>query len=85
MYIYKIFIALISLYFLFEFTIGSRIDYYTKKLETLKDHETRIQFKDKILDELKKASAKKNYFTQEERIIISNFLRKISSELDLYK
>jgi len=83
MYIYKIFIALISLYFLFEFTIGSRIDYYTKKLETLKDHETRIQFKDKILQELEKGTKKENYFSEKQRVIISNFLKKIISELDL--
>jgi len=83
LYVYKILIALISLYILFEFTLGSRIDLYNKKLESLSDHQLRIEFKEKILQELEKGTKKENYFSEKERKIISNFLKKIFNELDL--
>ena len=42
------------------------------------DHQSRLEAKQKIKDELKKAVEKENYFTEEERILISNFIKKIN-------
>ena len=40
----------------------------------LSDHQTRLDFKEKIKEELRKADKKENYLTEEERLLISNFL-----------
>tara|TARA_B100000242_G_C42616294_1_gene290631 strand:+ start:161 stop:427 length:267 start_codon:yes stop_codon:yes gene_type:complete len=82
-YIYKIIIAVVSLYILFEFTIGSRIDFYSNQIKSINDQQKRIEFKEKILKEMEKGSKKENYFSEKERIIISNFLNKIFKELKI--
>jgi hypothetical protein len=85
LFIYKFFISLFLFYVFFELTLGKRIDYITNKLDAFSDHQSRIEFKEKLKLELKKANQKENYFTEEERILISNFIKKISSELELNK
>ena len=82
-YIYKIIIAVVSLYILFEFTIGSRIDFYSNQIKSINDQQKRIEFKEKILKEMEKGSKKENYFSEKERMIISNFLNKIFKELKI--
>tara|TARA_B110000438_G_C15483845_1_gene508447 strand:+ start:279 stop:542 length:264 start_codon:yes stop_codon:yes gene_type:complete len=82
-FIYKILVALFFLYIFFEITIGSRIDYFTNKINMLTDHQSRLDLKNKLKDEMKKGIEKDNYFTQEERILISNFINKIKKELTL--
>ena len=72
-YIYKMIIALVFLYILFEFTIGTRIDFYSNQIKSINDQQKRIEFKEKILKEMEKGSKKENYFSEKERIIISNF------------
>ena len=83
LFIYKLLIVIVFLYALFEFTIGSRIDFYSKQLHSLNDNNKRIEFKEKILTEIEKGTKKENYFSEKERIIISNFIKKISDELGL--
>ncbi len=82
-YIYKMIIALVFLYILFEFTIGSRIDFYSNQIKSFNDQQKRIELKEKILNEMEKGSKKENYFSEKERIIISNFLNKILGELKI--
>lgn len=82
-YIYKMIIALVFLYILFEFTIGSRIDFYSNQIKSFNDQQKRIELKEKILNEMEKGSKKENYFSEKERIIISNFLNKILRELKI--
>ena len=69
-FIYKILVALFFLYIFFEITIGSRIDYFTNKINMLTDHQSRLDLKNKLKDEMKKGIEKDNYFTQEESIFI---------------
>ena len=83
LFVYKTLIAVFGLYVLFEFTIGSRIDFYTDQIKSLNNQQKRIELKQKILIEMKKGSEKDNYFSENERIIISNFINKISKELKL--
>ena len=82
-YIYKLAVALFLFYIFFELTIGSRIDYYKNKIEAIGDHQTRLDLKEKIKNELRKANDKENYLTEEERLLISNFIKKLKKELDL--
>ena len=57
-FIYKLLISLLFLYVFFEFTIGSRINYFTDKIDIFTDHESRIEFKEKIKSEIKKGIEK---------------------------
>ena len=84
-FIYKFLVALVFLYIFFEITIGSRIDYFTNKINIFTDHQSRLNFKNKLKDEMQKGIDKENYFTQEEKILISNFIKKIRKELSLDK
>ena len=79
-FIPKLVISLLALYVLFELTIGSRIDYFMK---IFNDSETRLEVKEKIKSEIKKGLEKENYFTEEERVLFTNFIKKIKKELDL--
>ena len=82
-FIFKLLISLFFLYIFFELTIGSRIDYFRDKINMFSDQTKRIEIKEKLKNELKKAVEKDNYFTEEEKILISDFIKKIRSELDL--
>ena len=84
-FIIKTAIALSAVYILFEISIGSRLDYFQNSLEILKDERARIDLKEKVKEELKKGIEKENYFTEEEKYLISTFIKKISSELELEK
>ena len=83
LFIYKLSITTLFLYILFEFTLGSRIDFYTEKLKSLRDQQTRLEIKDKMLIEMKKGSEKEEYFSKDEREIISSFINKILDELKI--
>ena len=82
-YIYKLLIALLVFYIFFELTIGSRIDYITNKINIFADHQSRMEIKEKLKDEIRKGIEKDNYFTDEERVLISDFIKKIKKELNL--
>ena len=79
-FIQKFFISLLLLYVFFELNIGSRIDYFTK---IFTDSNSRIELKEKMKSEIRKGIEKENYFTEEERILIRDFINKIKKELDL--
>ena len=79
-FIQKFFISLLLLYVFFELTIGSRVDYFTN---IFTDSNSRIELKEKMKSEIRKGIEKENYFTEEERILIRDFINKIKKELDL--
>jgi len=80
-FIYKLILSLFFLYIFFELTIGLRLDYYKNTLNSFKDQQTRTEIKEKLKSELKKAIEKENYLTEDERYLISNFIKKIQEEL----
>ena len=82
-YIYKLLIALFFFYVLFELTIGSRIDYFTNKINVFSDQQSRYEIKEKIKSEIRKGINKENLFSEEEKILISDFIKKINKELEL--
>ena len=84
-FIYKLLISLVAFYIFFEITIGSRIDYFENLVNTFKDDNQRIIMKEKLKDELRKAIKKENYFTEDEKYLISNFIKKIQNELSIDK
>ena len=82
-FVYKFLISLFFLYIFFELTIGSRIDKLSDSLNIFNDQQSRIELKNKLRDELKKANEKDNYFTEEDRLIILKFINKLREELNL--
>ena len=82
-YIYKLLVTLFFLFIFFELTIGARINYFIDKINMFNDHHSRLEIKEKLKDELRKAIDKDNYLTVEERTLISNFIKKLKKELDL--
>ena len=85
-FIYKTSIVIISIYLLFQFTIGQALKNYESKVESLLyNKQGREQILEKIKKEIKKANEKENLFTTEERELLSNFINKIQKELSVDK
>jgi len=82
-YILKVLIAIFALYLLFKLTIGTVLNSFNSKIEKITNQSNRIEIKEKILLEMKKGTQKENLFTKEEKIIISNFMKKVIKELNL--
>ena len=85
-FIYKTSIVIISIYLLFQFTIGQALKNYESKVESLLyNKQGREQILGKIKKEIKRANEKENLFTAEERELLSNFINKIQKELSVGK
>ena len=82
-FLYKLLISLVAFYIFFELTVGSIIDYIENIFNSFKDDNQRIIMKEKLKDEMRKAIKKENYLTDDERYLISNFIKKIKDELSL--
>jgi hypothetical protein len=81
-YIYKTLIAVIALILIFEFTIGKTINKFDRKVEALFSKEGRKGTIISIKNEMQKAIDKENYLSNNERILINNFIKKIKKELN---
>ena len=85
-FIYKTSIVIISIYLLFQFTIGQALKNYESKVESLLyNKQGREQIVEKIKKEIKRANEKENLFTTEEKELLSNFINKIQKELSIDK
>ena len=76
-------IVIVAVFFLYQFTFGSEISNLKSTLASFSDKGKREMFKEKLKDEMKKGIQKEKYFKEEDRILISQFLKKILKELDL--
>ena len=79
-YIYKIIILVISLFFLYQFTIGYTIYKIEKKIMNL-DKATIEKIKEKTRDEIKSGLSKDNILNKDDALLIKQFIDKISSEI----
>ena len=84
-FLYKLLISLVAFYIFFELTIGSRVDYFENLVNSFRDDNQRIIMKEKLKAEMRKAIKKENYLTDDERYLISNFIKKIKNELSIDK
>ena len=84
-FLYKLLISLVAFYIFFELTVGSKIDYFENLVNSFRDDNQRIIMKEKLKDEIRKAIKKENYLTNDERYLISNFIKKIKDELSIDK
>ena len=84
-YLLKLIIFFLVLFIFFELTIGKRLDKLDNVFNSINDTGQRVEFKEKIKKELKKGIEKEYYFDEEERYLLSTFIKKIIQELSLTK
>ena len=82
-FILKTLIVLFGIFVLYQSTIGSEIKNIKNKIESISDKSERQKFKNKIIVEIEKGLKKENYFDNNEREIISAFIKKILVELKI--
>ena len=82
-YIYKTIIIVVALILVFEFTIGRTINKFDQKIEAIFSKEGRKETVISIKNEMQKAVDKDNYLSNEERVLIRNFIKKIKQELEI--
>ena len=82
-YIYKVIVLIIAVILIFEFTIGKYLDNFNEKINYLTTKDGRKKMISSIKKEMRKANSKENYLDEEERILLRNFIIKITKELDL--
>ncbi|MDP6030798.1 MAG: hypothetical protein QGF65_02870 [Candidatus Pelagibacter bacterium] len=81
-FIYKTIFVLIGVYILYQFTIGIKISTYERNLKNLTNDQGREQIRNKIRNELKKATEKDQILKTEDREILKKFITKIQKELN---
>ena len=84
-YIYKVIIAIIALIIVFEFTIGRKFNQIEEISNNFLTKEGRKAMINSLKNEMSKATKKENYLTEDERVLINEFVSKIRKELDAAK
>jgi len=80
-FVYKILILIVSLFFLYQFTIGYTIYSLQQKIFTKINKENSITIKSKIREELKSSLKKERILNKEDALTLKNFFNKIKSEI----
>ena len=80
-FIYKSIIVFFLFIIAFHVTVNYKLRSYEKELKSFVSEENKEKYKNKIKDEMRKAIKKENYFTEEEKNLINDFLQKIKKEL----
>jgi hypothetical protein len=84
-FLYKVCFIMIALFFLFNFTIGYQIRKIEDKIINLKSDEQIKNFKSKLRKEMNSAVLKDKIFEEEDRLLVSRFIKKIILELEINK
>ena len=80
-FVYKTIFILIGIYILYQFTIGKKINYYDYHIKNLTNDQGRELIRNKIRNELKKATERDRILDLEDRELLRKFITKIQSEL----
>ena len=81
-FIYKTIFVLISIYVLFELTIGHQIRKFENKINLITSKENIYKVKEKIKKEMKDSLNKERILDKEEADIIKKFIEKIKKEIN---
>ena len=84
-FIYKTVIIIFGLIIAYEFTIGKTISKFEQKADLVLSKEGRKSLIISVKKEMQKAVDKENYLTNDERVLINNFIDKIRKELKIIK
>ncbi len=82
-FIYKTAIVAVVTLITFEIIIGSKIKSIKREISQISSEQNREKIITKIREEISKANKKENYLSEEDRKLLSTFLKKISKELEL--
>ena len=84
-FVYKVVFIMISLFFLFNFTVG----YHIRKIEdiiiNINSEEQINNIKAKLRKEMNSAINKDKIFNEDDKLLINRFIKKIILELELDK
>ena len=83
LFVYKTIFVLIGIYILYQVTIGIKISDYEKKIKNLTNDPGREMIRDKVREEIKKATEKEQILKDEDIQLLRNFIIKIQRELGL--
>tara|TARA_Y100001970_G_scaffold75182_1_gene95268 strand:- start:959 stop:1216 length:258 start_codon:yes stop_codon:yes gene_type:complete len=83
LFVYKTIFVLIGIYILYQVTIGIKIGDYEKKIKNLTNDQGREMIRDKVREEIKKATEKEQILKDEDIQLLRNFIIKIQRELGL--
>ena len=81
-FIYKTAIIAVVTLIIFEIIIGSKIKSIKREISQISSEQNRVKIITKIREEISKANKKENYLSEEDRKLLSTFLKKISKELE---
>ena len=81
-FIYKAIIIIFIFIVGFEFTIGKRIDPIVDNMSKFSDETGRKEMINKLRKEMRKGLAKEYMLKEEDRILIYNFLNKLTKEIN---
>ena len=81
-FVYKVVFVMISLFFLFNFTIGYQIRKIEDKIINVSSAEQINNIKEKLRKEMNSAINKDKIFNEEDKLLINKFLKKIIFELE---
>ena len=81
-FIYKTIFILIGIYILYMFTFGIKINSSERSLKNLANDQGRELIRNKIRNELKKATERDQILKPEDREILKPFITKIQNELN---
>ena len=80
-FVYKTIFILMGIYILYQFTIGKKINYYDYHIKNLTNDQGRELIRNKIRNELKKATERDQILDFEDRELLRKFITKIQSEI----
>tara|TARA_B100000886_G_scaffold313499_1_gene250168 strand:+ start:205 stop:465 length:261 start_codon:yes stop_codon:yes gene_type:complete len=81
-FVIKTLIIFISIFVLFQLTIGSVVNSLKKDLSDQLSREKIILIKDKIRDEMKKGIEKEQMLNPDDAVLIGKFLKKLVKEVN---
>ena len=82
LFIYKTLIIIVSLFFLYQFTVGYSVHKIQNKLFSIYDEDTANKIKIKIREELKAGIKKDRILTEEDALLLKQFIQKIKEEIN---
>ena len=81
-FIYKTAIVAVVTLIIFEIIIGSKIKSIKREISQISSEQNREKIITKIREEISKANKKESYLSEEDRKLLSTFLKKIRKELE---
>tara|TARA_B100001093_G_scaffold409205_1_gene398179 strand:- start:2093 stop:2356 length:264 start_codon:yes stop_codon:yes gene_type:complete len=82
LFIYKVLVLVISLFFLYQFTIGYSVYKFQQKIYSNLNNETSEKIKSKIRNELKSGLKKDKILNEEDSVLLRDFFNKIKLEIN---